>query len=293
MGEEVPFMDHWSVSCAPISLRNIMIEEQVMQDCIEKSRTSRKDLDKKDSAAKLKENQLFSMFPTIDRHFLGDLFRDHNYSLEQTEQFLHALLDDGPVKNVVASEPASQRNGTSRAQSKERRVKPRDAQEDAAQFQDTEDPEYKDFRTEALLHKQRQIESFNKAAEAHRQRRKDVASFYAQQGRMHGEKMREANHLAAMQIFERVNASLLPENILDLHGLHVDEAIHHLIKVLDDKTSEWHQGLCGPQLSVITGKGNHSQGGVARIRPAVLDYLKTHHYSYTEPKTGLVLVTLH
>nr|XP_055061399.1 NEDD4-binding protein 2 isoform X2 [Misgurnus anguillicaudatus] len=293
LGEEVPFMDHWSMSCAPISLRNIMIEEQVMQDCIEKSRTSRKDLDKKDSAAKLKENQLFSMFPTIDRHFLGDLFRDHNYSLEQTEQFLHALLDDGPVKNVVASEPASQRNNTSRAQSKERRVKPRDAQEDAAQFQDTEDPEYKDFRTEALLHKQRQIESFNKAAEAHRQRRKDVASFYAQQGRMHGEKMREANHLAAMQIFERVNASLLPENILDLHGLHVDEAIHHLIKVLDDKTSEWHQGLCGPQLSVITGKGNHSQGGVARIRPAVLDYLKTHHYSYTEPKTGLVLVTLH
>lgn len=49
--------------------------------------------------------------------------------------------------------------------------------------------------------------------------------------------MREANHLAAMQIFERVNASLLPQNILDLHGLHVDEAIHHLTRVLDDKTS--------------------------------------------------------
>lgn len=43
-----------------------------------------------------------------------------SYSLEQTEQFLHALLDDGPVRNVVASEPALQRNGTSRPQSKER-----------------------------------------------------------------------------------------------------------------------------------------------------------------------------
>ncbi|XP_051560928.1 NEDD4-binding protein 2-like isoform X3 [Myxocyprinus asiaticus] len=75
--EEIIFMDHWSVSCPPISLRDIMIEEQVMQDSMEKSRSGRRDLDKKDSAAKLKENQLFSMFPTIDRHFLRDIFRDN------------------------------------------------------------------------------------------------------------------------------------------------------------------------------------------------------------------------
>lgn len=61
--------------------------------------------------------------------------------------------------------------------------KQRDVQAEAAQFQDTEDPEYDDFRTEAVLHKRRQIESFNKAAEAFRQRRRDVASFYAQQVR--------------------------------------------------------------------------------------------------------------
>ncbi len=52
---------------------------------------------------------------------------------------------------------------------------------EAAQFQDSEDPEYEDFRTEATLQKRQQIECFNKAAEAHRQGRKDVASFYAQQ----------------------------------------------------------------------------------------------------------------
>ncbi len=48
--------------------------------------------------------------------------------------------------------------------------------------------------------------------------------------------MREANHRAAVQIFERVNSSLLPNNILDLHGLHVDEALEHLAQVLQDKT---------------------------------------------------------
>lgn len=48
--------------------------------------------------------------------------------------------------------------------------------------------------------------------------------------------MKEANHDAAMQIFEKVNASLLPENLLDLHGLHVDEALDHLCRVLQEKT---------------------------------------------------------
>lgn len=40
------------------------------------------------------------------------------------------------------------------------------------------------------------------------------------------------------------------------------------------------QGLCRPQLSVITGRGNHSQGGVPRIRLAVIDYLTNKHYRY-------------
>lgn len=50
-------------------------------------------------------------------------------------------------------------------------------------YQDTEDPEYEDFRAEASLHRSRQLESFSKAAEAYKQGRKDVASFYAQQVR--------------------------------------------------------------------------------------------------------------
>ncbi|KAI5607322.1 NEDD4-binding protein 2 isoform X1 [Silurus asotus] len=286
--EDFPFMDHWNISRHPVSLRDIMLEEQVLQDSLEKSRLSRWDQDKKDGAAIVKEKQLFALFPTIDRHFLRDIFRDYNYSLEQTEQFLHTLLDNEPVRTVVASE--SETKEKCRAPSKERKQK---NEIDSAQFQDIEDPEYVDFRTEATLQRHRQQECLDKAAKAYRQGCKDVASFYAQQGHLHGQKMKEANHRAAMQIFERVNSTLLPQNVLDLHGLHVNEALHHLQQVLADKTSEWQQGLCRPQLSVITGRGNHSQGGVARIRPAVLDYLRNQHYKFTEPKLGLVIVMLH
>lgn len=285
---QMPHMDHWNVPRPHVSLRDIIKEEQALQKNVEKTRQSRADLDRRDGATLLKENQLYALFPTIDRHFLQDIFRDHNYNLNQTELFLHSLLDEEPVKTVVA--PETPRTDHHRTTSKEREKKPLESV--VPHYQDTEDPEYEDFRAEASLQRTRQLESFAKAAEAYKQGRKEVASFYAQQGHLHGKRMREANHRAAVQIFERVNSSLLTRNILDLHGLHVDEALEHLGQVLQDKTTDCEQGLCRPQLSVITGRGNHSQGGVARIRPAVIDYLTNKHYRFTEPKPGLVLVSL-
>ncbi|XP_048851786.1 NEDD4-binding protein 2 isoform X2 [Brienomyrus brachyistius] len=290
--ENLPFMDHWNAPLSHTSLRDIMFEEEALQHNLEKYRSNHVELGKRDGAALLKEKQLYSMFPAIDRHFLKDMFRDNNYSLEQTEQFLRSILDQGPVKTVVAPEVALLRDAE-RNPGKETRPKVKDPEPPWVQFQDTEDPEYEDFRAEAALQRKKQQECFSKAADAYRQGRKQVASFYSQQGHLHGQKMKEANHRAAVQIFERVNSSLLPQNVLDLHGLHVDEALYHLGKVLEGKTAEWQQGGCGPQLTVITGRGNHSQGGVARIRPAVIDYLSSNSYRYSEPRPGIVLVTLH
>nr|XP_061792435.1 NEDD4-binding protein 2 [Nerophis lumbriciformis] len=287
----LPIMDHWNFSQPRVSLRNIMEEERAMQENVQKSRQNRANINKRDGSSILKEEQLYSRFPSIDRLFLQDIFRDNNCCLTQTELFLNSLLDQEPVKTVVAPElPQSDHH---RTPSKEREKKLPDS--DVAQsqnFQDTEDPEYKDFRAEATLQRSRQIECFSKAAAAYKQGHKEVASFYAQQGHLHGQRMYEANHRAAAQIFERVNSSLLPKNILDLHGLHVNEALEHLRRILQNKTADCEQGLCRPQLSVITGRGNHSQGGVARIRPAVINYLKNTHYRYTEPKPGLVVVSL-
>ncbi|CAJ1052124.1 NEDD4-binding protein 2 isoform X1 [Xyrichtys novacula] len=288
--DQIPFMDHWSVSRPHVSLREIIKEEQALQDNVEKTRQSRADLDRRDGAAMLKETQLYALFPHIDRHFLLDIFRERNYNLTETELFLRSLLGQEPVKTVVA--PEAPQSNHLRSASKEREKRQRPVELTVPDYQDTEDPEYEDFRAEATLQRKRQIENFAKAAEAFKQGRREVASFYAQQGHMHGKQMREANHRAAVQIFQRVNSSLLPRNILDLHGLHVDEAIEHLAHVLQDKSTEYEQGLCKPQLSIITGRGNHSQGGVARIRPAVIDYLTSKHYRFTEPNTGHVLVSL-
>ncbi|ELK33607.1 NEDD4-binding protein 2 [Myotis davidii] len=252
----------------------------------------------KDCATKLKEKQLFKIFPAINQNFLVDIFKDHNYSLEHTVQFLNCVLEGDPVKTVVAPEFVHQNeNATSYTaqKSKEKKAKKSKETEDTpseSPFQDFEYPKYDDYRAEAFLHQQKRMECYSKAKEAYRMGKKNVATFYAQQGSLHEQKMREANHLAAIEIFEKVNASLLPQNVLDLHGLHVDEAIEHLMAVLQQKTEEFKQNGGKPYLSVITGRGNHSQGGVARIKPAVIKYLTSHSFRFSEIKPGCLKVML-
>ncbi|NWI95853.1 N4BP2 protein, partial [Pitta sordida] len=289
-----PFMDHWNAQIQKVSLRQIISEEIAMQERLDMNRVP--STARKDCAAKLKEKQLFEMFPTINQNFLMDMFRDNNYSLEQTEQFLNCVLEADPVKTVIAQENVQQNEIVSSYSAKNREKKAKKSKEEDDPlneiFQDFEYPQYDDLRAEAFCHQQKRQECLKKAGEAYRMGMKPVAVFYAHQGRLHEQKMKEANHAAAVQIFERVNTSLLPMNVLDLHGLHVDEAVNQLSRVLQEKTEEYQQTGGKPYLSVITGRGSHSQGGVARIRPAAIRYLTTHNYRFTEIKPGFLKVML-
>ncbi|NXG00943.1 N4BP2 protein, partial [Sakesphorus luctuosus] len=289
-----PFMDHWNAQIQKVSLRQIISEEIAMQERQDMNRVP--SMARKDCAAKLKEKQLFEMFPTINQSFLMDIFRDNNYSLEQTEQFLNCVLEADPVKTVIAQESVQQNEIVSPCSAKNREKKAKKSKEEddplSEMFQDFEYPQYDDLRAEAFCHQQKRQECLKKAGEAYRMGMKPVAAFYAHQGRLHEQKMKEANHAAAVQIFERVNTSLLPMNVLDLHGLHVDEAVNQLSRVLQEKSEEHQQAGGKPYLIVITGRGNHSQGGVARIRPAAIRYLTTHSFRFTEIKPGCLKVML-
>ncbi|NWH61116.1 N4BP2 protein, partial [Geococcyx californianus] len=276
-----PFMDHWNAQIQKVSLRQIISEEIAMQEKQDLNRVP--SVARKDCAAKLKEKQLFEMFPTINQNFLMDIFRDNNYSLEQTEQFLNCVLETDPVKTVIAQESFQQNkivSSYSAAKNREKKAKKCKEEDDPLSevFQEVEYPQYEDLRAEAFFHQQKRQECLKKAGEAHHMGMKPVAAFYAHQGRLHEQKMKEANHAAAVQIFEKVNTSLLPMNVLDLHGLHVDEAVNQLSRVLQEKSEEYQQTGGKPYLCVITGRGSHSQGGVARIRPAAIRYLTSHNF---------------
>uniref|UniRef100_A0A8C3CLD2 NEDD4 binding protein 2 n=1 Tax=Cairina moschata TaxID=8855 RepID=A0A8C3CLD2_CAIMO len=293
--EIFPFMDHWNAQTQKVSLRQIISEEIAMQEKEDLKRVP--SVARKDCAAKLKEKQLFEMFPTINQNFLMDVFKDNNYSLEQTEQFLNCVLEADPVKTVIAQESVQQNESVSSysaAKNREKKAKKAKEEDDVLSeiFQEYEYPQYDDLRAEAFHHQQKRQECLKKAGEAYHMGMKSVAAFYANQGRLHEQKMKEANHAAAAQIFEKVNTSLLPLNVLDLHGLHVDEAVNQLSRVLQEKCEEYQQTGGKPYLCVITGRGSHSQGGVARIKPAAIRYLTSHNFRFAEIKPGCLKVML-
>lgn len=80
------------------------------------------------------------------------------------------------------------------------------------------------------------------------------------------------------------------EFTMDLHGLHVLEAVDTLAKQVEAMSRL--VVLDSMLLKVITGKGNHSQNNYAAIKTAVIDWLRTHgHKHFIEPgNEGVVVV---
>ncbi|KAH8116511.1 hypothetical protein DFH11DRAFT_1506004, partial [Phellopilus nigrolimitatus] len=108
---------------------------------------------------------------------------------------------------------------------------------------------------------------------AYRSGRGAVARQLSEESKVHEERSREYNALAAAEIFAFYNrggssSSSGKLSRCDLHGLHVDEAMkyaqNHLITCRNagvDKTM------------LIVGKGSHSQAGGARIKPAIMQMM--------------------
>lgn len=84
--------------------------------------------------------------------------------------------------------------------------------------------------------------------------------------------MKNYHRMAAAEIFNHHNPEYHSKprsrERIDLHRLHVAEALEFV---------ERHLELCAAgrlsRTEIIVGRGAHSTGGVARLRPAVLEYL--------------------
>lgn len=148
------------------------------------------------------------------------------------------------------------------------------------------------YRDEAQTHYHQRQEFYRKAQEAHRNGMKAVAAYYASIGKLHSEKLNEANHRASMKILEAVN-STKDANVLDLHLLHVPEALSATQAFLSEREQVLTaRGIRQMKVSLITGRGAHSIGGQAKLKPAIKDFLKKLGYSYHEANSGMFIVTL-
>jgi len=88
---------------------------------------------------------------------------------------------------------------------------------------------------------------------------------------------------ASKMIFEELQKKQ-PEGTIDLHLQFVAEAVR-----ICDEQAEILKGKGATEMIVITGKGNHSEGGKCKIAPAIENWANEHGYSQ-EPGEGKITV---
>jgi hypothetical protein len=92
--------------------------------------------------------------------------------------------------------------------------------------------------------------------------------------------MRKAHREAARELYEERNRGALApsasEIYVDLHGLHADEAVEYLERVLLDNSQE------ARPVYAITGTGHHSKNGKDKVGKAIRGFLNEWRYAYRE-----------
>jgi NEDD4-binding protein 2 len=256
-------------------------------------------------AQRVQLQSLYKRFRSLDKEMIHSVLIRNNFNFSSATQELEKKAaaredtPDAPSQSTqssfahTAKKPVKQgrepgqpvasaaRKRKTRSKTGQMSQLRRDEEAVVKPFQEIEEqPSYDDLRAEAALHAKLRSEAFQKAAHARSLRQGEVAFFYAQQGHSHTEKMKEANMRAADLILKLQND--VSSQTLDLHGLHVEEAISALQEKLHSTTDS--------VLHVITGKGIHSKGE-ARIKPAVVQFLTNKNYTFEE-QPGRVKVTL-
>lgn len=89
--------------------------------------------------------------------------------------------------------------------------------------------------------------------------------------------MRKAHREAARELYEDRNKQITGLEIyVDLHGLHPEEAVEYLERVLLDNSKE------SRPVYAITGTGHHSKNGKDKVGKAIRNFLNEWRYAYRE-----------
>ncbi|KZF25925.1 hypothetical protein L228DRAFT_257439 [Xylona heveae TC161] len=137
---------------------------------------------------------------------------------------------------------------------------------------------YLKIRQEAIKHGGLRNKYLQSAAQAWNRNDARAAKALSLRGQSENDLMRKAHREAARQLYEErnKNANSGGELYVDLHGLHPDEAIEYLERVLLEQASS------PTPIYAITGTGHHSKNGKDKIGKAVRIFLNEWRYAYRE-----------
>lgn len=150
------------------------------------------------------------------------------------------------------------------------------------------DSTYKNYRAKADELYQKRSKLSQQSQSAYKSGDKARAHELSEQAKKIVEEAEEYNRKAAEYVFRENNADL-EANEIDLHGLYVKEAEY----ILQNRIAAAIRSNQS-QLRVIVGKGHHSAGGIAKLKPAIdqmCDECNLQHH--IDPKnTGVLVIDL-
>lgn len=116
------------------------------------------------------------------------------------------------------------------------------------------------------------------AAQAWNRNDARAAKALSLRGQSENDSMRKAHREAARELYEERNKNRTAgsEMYVDLHGLHPDEAVEYLEKVLMENSRE------SKPIYAITGSGHHSKNGKDKVGKAIRHFLNEWRYAYRE-----------
>lgn len=116
------------------------------------------------------------------------------------------------------------------------------------------------------------------AAQAWNRNDARAAKALSLRGQSENDLMRKAHREAARELYEERNkgGSKSLETYVDLHGLHPEEAVEYLEKVLMENSR------AARPVYAITGMGHHSKNGKDKVGRAIRSFLNEWRYAYRE-----------
>lgn len=159
---------------------------------------------------------------------------------------------------------------------------------------------YADYREEARDHARVRNAYFEQARQAYLSGNKALAKDLAAKGQEHNSLMKDAHCKAGEAIFQQRNTasgglSNGHSQLLDLHGLHVNEAIPLLKRELAALRATARANRQRLQVLICVGTGHHTKGSrtPARLPVAVEKFLaEDEHLAFTEQQPGMLTVML-
>ncbi|KAJ9293000.1 hypothetical protein DTO271G3_8298 [Paecilomyces variotii] len=145
--------------------------------------------------------------------------------------------------------------------------------------------QYIKYRTDAIRHGTVRNKFLQSAAQAWNRNDARAAKALSLRGQAENEAMRKCHREAARHLYEERNKHLLNSGLnptteelyVDLHGLHPEEAVEYLEKILLKHAKQGRRVLYA-----ITGTGHHSKNGKDKVGKAVKTWLNEWKYVFRE-----------